>query len=116
MGKLSTHVLDVVSGRPAAGVAIELFRCTPTRELLMTTVSNSDGRCERPLLEGAAMTAGEYELVFQIGDYFRKSAVAPMPPAFLNSIPIRFTIADAEANYHIPLLASPFSYSTYRGS
>lgn len=116
MGKLSTHILDVVSGRPASGVAIELHRYTPARELLLSTVSNADGRCDKPLLEGAAMATGEYELVFHIADYFRKSGAAPTATPFLNSIPVRFTIADAQANYHIPLLASPWSYSTYRGS
>ena len=116
MGKLTTHILDVASGKPAAGVVIELYRCTPAREWLATTVSNGDGRCDSPLLEGQALVAAEYELVFRIADYFRGTGARLTEPPFLDSIPVRFAIADPQANYHVPLLVSPWSYATYRGS
>jgi 5-hydroxyisourate hydrolase len=116
MGKLTTHILDVASGKPAAGVVIELHRCTPAREWLLTAVSNADGRCESPLLEGHALLTAEYELVFRIGDYFRAMGPPLTEPPFLDSIPVRFAVADPRENYHVPLLVSPWSYSTYRGS
>ena len=101
---LTTHVLDTVRGIPAAGVAIELRRGD---ELLTRTVTNADGRTDEPLLTESP--AGEYELVFAVGDYFGERA-------FLDRVPVRFTIADPDAHYHVPLLVSPWSYSTYRGS
>ncbi len=108
MGKLSTHVLDLSRGRPAAGLKIEL-RSTGTNTLLKTVVTNADGRTDAPLLADAALTPGEYELTFHVGDYFGERT-------FLDRVPIRFRVADASANYHIPLLCTPWAYSTYRGS
>lgn len=113
MGRLSTHVLDTAQGRPAAGMAIELYACTgDQRRLLKTARTNSDGRTGEPLLEGAGMSAGVYELIFHAGDYFRGQD----DPPFLNEVVVRFGIADAAANYHVPLLVSPYGYTTYRGS
>ncbi len=116
-GRLSTHVLDTAQGRPAAGMAIELWRLVPTgRELLKQVRTNNDGRADAPLLAGDELLAGEYELVFAVGDYFAGQPVAAGQPPFLSSVPVRFAIADAAAHYHVPLLVSPWAYSTYRGS
>ena len=114
MSKLTTHVLDTANGCPAAGVRIELFRLGGT--LLVSTVTNDDGRCDKPLLEGVALESGEYELLFHIGDYFRAKGVALPPPAFLDVVAIRVGLANDQPHYHVPLLVSPWSYSTYRGS
>ncbi len=108
MGKLSTHVLDLLHGRPAAGMRIEL-RSTDTNTLLKTVSTNADGRTDAPLLVDDALAAGEYELTFHVGDFFGENA-------FLDRVPVRFRIADASANYHVPLLCTPWAYSTYRGS
>ena len=116
MGKLTTHILDTAAGRPAADVVIELHRVDLARELLVTARSNSDGRCDGPLLEGSAMQRGEYELTFQIGDYFRRIGMKLPDPPFLGAVVIRFAVADPGEHYHVPLLVSPWSYSTYRGS
>ena len=117
MGKLSTHVLDIAHGRPAAGVAIALYRCEAGgRVALGEFRTNADGRCDAPLLEGAALQAGSYELDFAIGDYFAGLGLAGAQPRFLDVVTLRVGIADAGANYHVPLLASPHAYSTYRGS
>ncbi|HVE08314.1 MAG TPA: hydroxyisourate hydrolase [Paraburkholderia sp.] len=117
MGKLTTHVLDTANGRPGAGIRIELFVLAgDTRRALKTTITNHDGRCDEPLLEGAAFVAGEYELVFHAGDYFAASGVQLPQPRFVDRVVLRFGVADADAHYHVPLLASPWSYSTYRGS
>ncbi len=116
MGKLSTHVLDTAAGKPAAGVRLDLVRLTPTRQTLVSATTNQDGRCNAPLLEGAAMTAGEYELTFHVAEYFRAQGVPLPDPPFLSTVVLRFGIADPVANYHVPLLVSPWSYSTYRGS
>lgn len=118
-GRLTTHVLDTASGRPASGLAIELFRLEGTDRVHVKSVTtNSDGRCDAPLLAGESLAAGTYELVFHAGDYLRAQAQAqPLPePVFLDIVPIRFGIADAGAHYHVPLLISPYGYSTYRGS
>jgi 5-hydroxyisourate hydrolase len=117
MGKLTTHVLDTANGRPGAGVKVELFALAgDTRRALKTTTTNADGRCDEPLLDGAAFAPGEYELVFHAGDYFA-SLGTPLPsPRFVDRVVLRFGIADALAHYHVPLLVSPWSYSTYRGS
>jgi 5-hydroxyisourate hydrolase len=112
MGRLSTHVLDTSIGRPAEGVRVVLRRAG---EVLVETTTNRDGRTDTPLLEGAAFQTGAYELVFHVGDYFRVNGAALADPPFLGVIPIRFNIAD-DAHYHVPLLVSPFGYSTYRGS
>ena len=107
-GRLTTHVLDTTRGTPAAGMKIELRRGA---ELLKTVKTNSDGRIDRPLLEGGEMIAGAYELTFHVGDYF-----AAISETFLDLVPVRFNISDASAHYHVPLLVSPFAYLTYRGS
>lgn len=116
MGRLTTHVLDTAAGRPAAGLTIELYRLGDGVTLLKRVVTNADGRVDGPLLEGEAFTAGTYELVFHAGDYLRAGGVAIPEPAFLDVIPIRFGIAEADQHYHVPLLISPYGYSTYRGS
>ena len=116
MGILTTHVLDTYHGTPAAGVSIELARLGDARETLVRTRTNEQGRCAEPLLEGAAMKPGQYELAFDLEGYFRAKGVKLPQPAFLSTVVIRIGIADGEAHYHVPLLASPWSYSTYRGS
>ena len=117
MGKLSTHVLDTAHGRPAAGVAIALYAVSgETRSLLAQAATNADGRCDAPLLAGEAMRAGRYELVFAAGDYFRAQGVALPDPPFVDHVTIAFGIADPSQNYHVPLVVTPWSYSTYRGS
>ena len=117
MGKLSTHVLDISHGKPGAGVALSLFAVSPQgKTLLKTAVTNVDGRCGAPLLEGDAMLAGQYELVFHAGDYFAAQGVALPSPRFIDIVTLAFGIADASQNYHVPLVVSPWSYSTYRGS
>jgi 5-hydroxyisourate hydrolase len=106
-GRLTTHVLDTAHGRPAAGVSIVLRR---DGEVVARAVTNADGRTDGPLLEGEALVAGRYELTFGIGAYFGDA------DGFLGEVPVRFRVADAGQHYHVPLLASPFAYSTYRGS
>ncbi|QCO57157.1 hydroxyisourate hydrolase (plasmid) [Pseudorhodobacter turbinis] len=116
-GKLTTHVLDTARGKPAAGVKITLYRVSGEGHAKVTeTVTNEDGRTNAPMLAGAALTVGEYELVFCAGDYLRASGQAGDGVLFLDEIPIRFGVPDADAHYHVPLLISPFAYSTYRGS
>jgi 5-hydroxyisourate hydrolase len=118
MARLTTHVLDTTKGMPAGGVIIELSRIDAAgfRTLIKRVATNTDGRTDEPLLAGASLIAGQYELTFSIGDYFRAKNTALPSPAFLDIVPIRFGIADAGGHYHVPLLASPWSYSTYRGS
>ncbi|MBP2558094.1 5-hydroxyisourate hydrolase [Neorhizobium galegae] len=118
MTGLTTHVLDTASGKPAEGLSIDLYRLNgDTREKLTTVVTNSDGRVDGgPVLIGDTFLAGEYELVFHAGDYLRARGVELAEPAFLDVIPIRFGVADTTAHYHVPLLLSPYGYSTYRGS
>lgn len=117
MGKLSTHVLDTAHGRPGAGVRIDLYGIDSCgRTLIKTDTTNSDGRCAAPLLEGALLRPGQYELVFHAGDYFAALGVELPAPRFLDRITIAFGIADSEQNYHVPLVMTPWSYSTYRGS
>jgi 5-hydroxyisourate hydrolase len=115
MGRLTTHVLDTASGKPAAGLKIELFRLGEPAPL-KTVHTNADGRADGPILEGDGFSRGHYELRFHAGDYLRAAGVALPEPAFLDIIPIRFGIADQAAHYHVPLLLSPYGYSTYRGS
>ena len=116
-GRLTTHVLDTAEGRPAAGVRVDVFRLDDEgRTLLHEAVTNEDGRCDGPLLAERAFAAGRYELVFHVGAYFRAAGVALSDPAFLDEVPIRFGIAEPSAYYHVPLLISPYGYSTYRGS
>jgi 5-hydroxyisourate hydrolase len=117
MGKLTTHVLDTAQGRPAAGVAISLYRNLGERyALLKTTQTNADGRCDAPLLEGAAFTTGRYRLVFGAGAYFARHGIAAADPPFVDDVVIDFGVADAGVHCHVPLLVTPWSYSTYRGS
>lgn len=115
MGRLTTHILDTAQGRPAAGVGIRLVALDDERRLVASTLSNGDGRTDKPLVEGAAMKSGCYELEFDIGPYFAAQGMATGEPAFLDTVVIRFSVAAGE-HYHVPLLASPWSYSTYRGS
>ncbi len=116
MGHLSTHVLDTSTGRPAAGVPVSLYRIGPdgARTLVVETVTNQDGRTDRPLMDGTRFTTGTYELEFAVATHFATRVASPAP--FLDLIPLRFTLADADAKYHVPLLVTPWSYSTYRGS
>ena len=116
-GRLTTHILDTANGCPAAGVEIELFRLDGDgRSPMSRQRTNSDGRTDTPMMAGDDMAAGTYELVFHAGDYL-KGAVSELPDIlFLDRIPIRFGIANADAHYHVPLLISPYGYSTYRGS
>lgn len=117
MGRLTTHVLDTARGVPGAGIGVSVFRVEGTqRQLLGSTVTNQSGRCDEALLEGAALTAGIYELVFSLTDYFAASGQAVPHPPFVGEVVLRVGIADASQHYHVPLLASPWSYSTYRGS
>ena len=114
-GRLTTHVLDTAHGRPAAGVEIELYRLQDENRTLLATVhTNADGRTDNPLLQDEKLTAGAYELVFAVGAYFAGGSVTD--PPFLDRIPLRFGIANPEEHYHVPLLVSPWAYSTYRGS
>ncbi|WP_390634148.1 hydroxyisourate hydrolase [Oryzibacter oryziterrae] len=117
-GRLTTHVLDTALGKPAAGLVIDLFELPDGtgRIFLKTATTNADGRVDQPLLAGDEFRTGQFELVFHAGDYLRKQGTLLPQPPFLDIIPIRFGIADAEGHYHVPLLLSPFSYSTYRGS
>ena len=117
MGRLSTHVLDNVNGRPAKGVAIELVAIEDgSRRSVVRTVTNADGRTDAPLMIGEAFRTGTYELVFEVGAYFKAIGTPTADPPFLDIVPIRFTLAEADGHYHVPLLVSPWSYSTYRGS
>jgi 5-hydroxyisourate hydrolase len=111
-------VLDTHLGKPATGVLIELWAVAPSgeRSLLKQTQTNADGRTDAPLLTGDELSIGVYELVFMIGAYFREVGVVNDEPTFLDHVPVRFGISDAATHYHVPLLASPWAYSTYRGS
>jgi len=116
-GRLTTHVLDTAQGRPAAGVRIELYRDEAAgRRRLGEVMTNADGRCEAPLLSGAEFETGCYELIFHVGVYFQAQEVALPRPPFLDQVPLRFGIAEVDGHYHVPLLISPYGYSTYRGS
>jgi 5-hydroxyisourate hydrolase len=115
-GRLTTHVLDTASGKPAAGIRIELYCVSGNSHRKVTeAVTNADGRCDAPLLEGKAFQPGQYELVFFAGDYLRGAGATLPDPLFLDQIPIRFGVAE-DRHYHVPLLLSPYGYSTYRGS
>ncbi len=115
MGRLTTHVLDTALGRPASGLAIDLVRLDSGERALGSAVTNADGRVDRALLEGSAFEPGTYELRFHAGDYLRANFKL-LAPTFLDLIPIRFGIASPDEHYHVPLLLSPYGYSTYRGS
>lgn len=115
MGHLSTHVLDTVRGCPGADIRVDLYRGDEVEPLRRIT-TNADGRSDGPLLAGADFQVGSYRLAFHVGDYFRGAAVAQSDPPFLDVVELRFQVADATQNYHVPLLVSPWSYTTYRGS
>jgi 5-hydroxyisourate hydrolase len=116
-GRLTTHVLDTTHGRPGAGIGLSLYRIeNEQRTWVLDARTNADGRCDSPLLEGPSVKPGCYELVFKVGSYFRALGVPLSEPAFLDVIPIRFAISAADQHYHVPLLVSPYGYSTYRGS
>ena len=116
-GFLTTHVLDTGRGLPAEGLAITLYRLEGgARETLVKMRTNDDGRTDSPILPQADFAIGEYELVFEAGDYLRATGQAGADPLFLDVVPIRFGISDPDSHYHVPLLLSPFGYSTYRGS
>jgi len=123
LGKLTTHILDTSAGKPAAGVHIDLFEIIHsdagdrTRgRCLKRAVTNDDGRCDAALLEGPAFVKGVYELAFSIGAYFDRTGASLPEPKFIDVVLIRFGVEDAGGHYHVPLLVSPFGYSTYRGS
>jgi 5-hydroxyisourate hydrolase len=118
MAGLTTHVLDVTRGGPARDVAVELYALGEhgARALIASVRTNSDGRTDRPLIAPADSRVGHFELLFHIGDYYRTTGAATADPPFLDEVPLRFAIADPSAHYHVPLLVSPWSYSTYRGS
>ena len=117
MGRLTTHVLDTAQGCPADGIALALYRVSGnSHRKIAEAVTNADGRCDAPLLEGAKFKPGTYELVFFAGDYFDAQNADLPDPKFVDQVPIRFRIADPDGHYHVPLLLSPFGYSTYRGS
>ena len=112
-GRITTHVLDTAAGRPAAGLKIDFYRLgNGDREPIMSVVTNHDGRCDAPLLSGDEMRVGVYQLVFHVGDYLDSGDGV----TFLDQVPVQFGIDDPSAHYHVPLLVSPFGYSTYRGS
>jgi len=118
-GKLTTHVLDVTRGRPAAGVEVELLRHGPdggVPDSVARARTNDDGRTDEPLVAEGELVPGLYELVFDVGAYFEAQGIVEGEHAFLGRVPVRFGIADATASYHVPLLVSPWAYSTYRGS
>lgn len=118
MGRLTTHVLDTAHGRPAEGMAVALYRLEAggARRKLGDFFTNADGRCERALLEAEDFRAGSYELTFAVGDYFARLGLVLPEPRFLDIVSVHFGIAAPEQHYHVPLLVSPFAYSTYRGS
>jgi 5-hydroxyisourate hydrolase len=113
MGRLSTHILDIYTGKPAANVRVQLYA---QGKLLKETRTNQDGRTDAPLLIGDDYKTGQYELLFHIGDYFRGLGLNLKEPLFIDIVPIRFGMAESDGHYHVPLLASPWAYSTYRGS
>jgi 5-hydroxyisourate hydrolase len=116
-GRLTTHVLDTARGKPAGGVRVQLFRVTGMKHSkIAETETNADGRTDGPLLQGDKLVAGIYELIFFAGDYLRATGQVAEEVLFLDQIPIRFGVPDADQHYHVPLLVSPYSYSTYRGS
>jgi 5-hydroxyisourate hydrolase len=117
MGQLTTHVLDTAHGMPGSGIEVRLYRAGPRGyEIVKSMVTNADGRGDVPLLEGAAMLAGRYRLVFGAAAYFRRIGTPLADPPFVDEVTLDFGIAEVDAHYHVPLLFSPWSYSTYRGS
>jgi 5-hydroxyisourate hydrolase len=117
MGKLTTHVLDTMNGCPAAGMRVRLYALRDDNATLIKELAlNHDGRADAPLLEGDALREGAYRLVFEVASYFRGRGIALPEPPFLDAVPLDFGLADTAMHYHVPLLASPWAYSTYRGS
>ncbi len=116
MGRLTTHVLDTAAGRPGQDISVIVYRLDGERREVARAVTNDDGRCDKPLLEGADLQSGKYEIVFGAGDYFRGQGLNLSEPLFVDEVALRFGISDTGAHYHVPLLVSPWSYSTYRGS
>jgi 5-hydroxyisourate hydrolase len=117
MGTLTTHVLDTSNGCPAAGMQVRLYRMQGDTALPLRTITlNHDGRADGPLLEGASFEPGRYRLVFAVAAYFRARGAALAEPPFLDEVPLDFGLATIGQHYHVPLLASPWAYSTYRGS
>ncbi len=116
MGRLTSHILDLTHGCPAKGIRVDLYRCGAQRELLASMATNEDGRLDAPVLQDDQFKAGVYEIVFGAADYFRSMGVDLPHPPFLDEIVIRFGVASPEQHYHVPLLVSPYGYSTYRGS
>ncbi len=115
MGYLTTHVLDTAAGKPGDGISLQLFRLGDDRKQIYTGVTNADGRTDKPILSEEDFALGTYEIVFDVGDYFAVSAIPASTPPFLGDVVLRFTISE-DQHYHVPLLVSPWSYSTYRGS
>jgi len=115
MTKLTTHCLDTFSGKPAKGIKVDIYTVSAKKEKINSTILNNNGRSDKPLLEGSNFKEGEYELVFFVGDYFKNIPNLPKIP-FLNEVIIRFGVSNPKEHYHVPLLVSPWSYSTYRGS
>ena len=115
MTKLTTHCLDTFSGKPAKGIKVDIYRVSGKKEKINSTILNNNGRSDKALLEGSNFKEGEYELVFFVGDYFKNIPNLPKVP-FLNEVIIRFGVSNPKEHYHVPLLVSPWSYSTYRGS
>ena len=116
-GKLTTHVLDIMHGQPARGMTVALWTLSDNdRAQLTSAITNADGRLDAPLLAAPNMRVGRYELLFHVGDYFAQFDRVAGGPPFLDIVPVRFQISDADASYHVPLLVSPWAYSTYRGS
>ena len=115
MTKLTTHCLDTFSGNPAKGIRVDVYEVSSKREKINSVILNNNGRAEKPLIEGKNFKEGQYELVFFVGDYFKNMTSLPKTP-FLNEVIIKFGVSNPEEHYHVPLLVSPWSYSTYRGS
>ena len=116
MTKLTTHVLDIYSGKPGKGIKVDLYHLQNNkREKLNSVILNNDGRADKPLIEGSDFKEGQYELIFFVGDYFKKISETSKIP-FLDDVVVKFGISNAKEHYHVPLLVSPWSYSTYRGS
>ena len=117
MSRLTTHVLDTAHGRPGQNIQVSLYKIVDNNsQHLLSTKTNNDGRCDAPLLEGDAFQPGVYELDFSLGAYYTALGLTLPQPSFLDVVTLRFGVADASKHYHVPLVASPWSYSTYRGS
>ena len=116
MGRLTTHVLDTAQGKPGASIAVTVYRVDGERRRVATATTNVDGRCDSPLVDGEDFAAGIYEIVFGVGEYFARSGSTLPDPPFVGDVILRFGVAAPDQHYHVPLLVSPWSYSTYRGS